>query len=206
MRKHPKQGPVSPDILVQPNLPDSNETPHPIVFESLDDKAIRNAALKVNGAVGPSGMGARAWKRLCTSFHKASDELCVSIATVARKLCTTIVSPDDFTSFTACRRLIALEKSPGICPIRRGEVARRIIGKAVLAVICMDIQKATSMLQLCSGQLAGIEAAVHAVSELFHDNASSAALLLDASNAFNNLNRKAALRNIQVFYTCYHYH
>ena len=47
---------------------------------------------------------------------------------------------------------------------------------------------------MCVGQVAGVESAVHAVQELF--KVSEAVLLVDASNAFNTLNRRVALHNL----------
>ena len=38
---------------------------------------------------------------------------------------------------------------------------------------------------------------VHAIRTLFQDESTDAALLVDASNAFNRLNRQVALRNFQ---------
>ena len=52
----------------------------------------------------------------------------------------------------------------------------------------------TGIHQLCVGQVAGVESAVHAVQELF--KVSEAVLLVDASNAFNTLNRRVALHNL----------
>ena len=43
-------------------------------------------------------------------------------------------------SFTACR-LIALDKHPEVRPIGVGEVARRIISKAILSAIERDIKQ-----------------------------------------------------------------
>ena len=51
--------------------------------------------------------------------------------------------------------------------------------------------------QLCAGQEAGCEAAIHAMRDIFENNA-DAVLLVDATNAFNSLNRENALRNIQT--------
>ena len=50
---------------------------------------------------------------------------------------------------------------------------------------------------LCGGQISGIEAAVHAVKLAFDSDESEAALLVDATNVFNSLNRQVALHNIR---------
>lgn len=51
-------------------------------------------------------------------------------------------------------------------------------------------------LQLCAGQIAGIEAAINFMRESFHSESTEAVLLVDASNAFNSFNREVALHNI----------
>ena len=96
----------------------------------------------------------------------------------------------------ACR-LIALGKTPGVRPIGICETARRIIAKAILKVIRSDILDAAGSIQLCAGQTAGTKAAVHAMNQAFQVNEAEAILLVDASNAFNSLNRQAALLNIR---------
>ena len=95
-------------------------------------------------------------------------------------------------------RLIALDKCAGVRPIGIGEVARRIIGKAILAIIADDIQEAAGFQQVCAGPQAGCEAAVHAMREIFDDPTTQGILLVDAANAFNNLNHQVALHNIQL--------
>ena len=52
-------------------------------------------------------------------------------------------------------------------------------------------------MQLCGNQIAGCEAAVHAMKEMFKDEGTQGVLLVDATNAFNCLNRNVALHNIQ---------
>ena len=169
---------------------------HPVVFEAIDATSIKRAALHTDGAAGPSGIDARGWRRLCTSFQSASDDLCHSLALLARRLCTEFVCPEGLMALVACR-LIALDKKRGVHPIGIGDLPQRIIAKAVLSVISGDIQEATGSLQLCSGQTSGIEAAVHAMHEAYNDDSVQAILLVDASNAFNSLNQEATLRNIQ---------
>ena len=97
----------------------------------------------------------------------------------------------------ACR-LIPLNKRPGVRPIGICEVVRRIIGKAILTVTSNDIQLAAGTLQLCAGQTTGIEAAIHAMHHIYDNKNTDALLLVDAENAFNLLNRRAALHNIKV--------
>ena len=48
-----------------------------------------------------------------------------------------------------------------------------------------DIQLSAGALQTCAGHDAGSEAAIHAMRAIFEDNNTHAALLVDATNAFN---------------------
>ena len=101
------------------------------------------------------------------------------------------VDPEGLAAFVACR-LMALDKSPGVRPIGIGEVVRHIMGKAVLATIGDEIQEAADALRVCAGHQGGSEAAIHTIRETFEDPETEAALLVDASNVFNTLNRKVA--------------
>ena len=65
--------------------------------------------------------------------------------------------------------MIALDKQAGVRPIGIGEIPRRIIAKAVLAAFRCDIQSLVGSVQLCGNQIAGCEAAIHAVKEMFKD-------------------------------------
>ena len=81
-------------------------------------------------------------------------------------------------------------------PIGVGEVLRRIMGKCVMKVVRNDVMEAVGNLQVCAGQEAGAEAAIHATSDIFQNKNCQAVLMVDAENAFNVLNRKAMLHNI----------
>ena len=51
---------------------------------------------------------------------------------------------------------------------------------------------------MCAGLKSGSEAAIHAMRNIYEADETDAVLLIDASNAFNALNRSAALHNIRV--------
>ena len=87
---------------------------------------------------------------------------------------------------------------PGVRPIGVGEVLRRIIGKAVMRIIGRDLQQAAGSSQLCAGQMGGCEAAVHAMKQIFDLPEVDGVLLVDAKNAFNELNHQVTLRNVEV--------
>ena len=93
---------------------------------------------------------------------------------------------------------IPLNKNPGVRPIGVGEMLRRLVAKSVLSVVRGDITQVCGAMELCAGQCAGAEAAVHAISECFQQEDVEAALFVDASNAFNSLNRAAAMHNIRI--------
>ena len=196
IEKHPPAASAAPEALIDI---DSSSTPadiHPVYFDRLTGASIRQAALRTKGAAGPSGMNADNWRRICTSFKGHSNDLCDSLADLGRRLCTEVVDPGTISAFSACR-LIPLDKNPGVRPIGICEVSRRIIGKAVLSIMNPEIQEAAGSLQLCAGQPCGIESAIHAMRSIYEDDETDGILLVDARNAFNALNRAAALRNIR---------
>ena len=170
-----------------------------VIFENIDDQAIHNAAKNTHGAAGPSGMDSVGWKRLlCSkSFRSASVDLCGALASLARKLARKLVDPDSLDTFTACR-LIPLDKNPGIRPIGIGEVLRRIIGKSITSLLKPEILSSTAPLQACAGLQGGVEAAIHALRNIYEDTDTHGILLVDADNAFNSLNRSAALHNTRI--------
>ena len=83
-------------------------------------------------------------------------------------------------------------------PIVIGEVIRRITGKCVVHVTKPDVIDTCGSLQVCAGHKSGSEAAIYTMPNIFEADETNAVLLIDASNAFNVLNRAAALHNIQV--------
>ena len=61
-----------------------------------------------------------------------------------------------------------------------------------------DVIETSGSLQVCAGQSSGSEDAIHATRNIFDAHDTDAILLIDASNAFNALNRAAALHNTGI--------
>lgn len=72
------------------------------------------------------------------------------------------------------------------------EVLRRIAGKVIVSGRKVYGIKCIVTLQICAGQEASINAAIHSMN-MMHKYA---VLLVDASNAFNSLKRQSVLHNI----------
>ncbi len=193
--KHPSARPADPSVLLHGELPEVN----PILLEELTGDVVRKAALATQGAAGPSMGDSYVWRRMLVSFKAASVDLCEAIAGVARRLATEHVDPAGLLALLN-NRLIPLDKDPGVRPVGIGEVMRRIIGKSVMVVLKKDVMHAAGAAQVCAGQSAGCEAAIHALRQLFAAMGTDGVLLVDADNAFNRLNRSVALHNIQ--YVC----
>eukprot|EP00794_Sanderia_malayensis_P018637 gene18637-biopygen15703 len=170
-------------------------------YECIDTLQMYKAAKDVKGAAGPSSLDADGWRRILTSaaFGTKGHDLCDSLARMARKICSRRFCCEDnsLEAFLACK-LIPLDKNPGLRPIGVGEVLRRIIAKAVIRTFRSEIMDSAGNFQLCAGQRAGCEAAVHAMKEIFEDDECEAVLLVDADNAFNRINRKVMLHNIRI--------
>ena len=196
--KHPEAAPLNPDHVISTDAPPSFE---PAIFFNLNADSIKRAAAATKGGAGPSGMSDHLWARMLCSkaFGKSSESLAHEVALMTRRLCTVYVDPVSLSALLSCK-LIALDKNPGVRPIGVGEVLRRIIGRSVSQHLKPEILQAAGPLQLAAGQQGGAEAAVHSMRAFFDDENAEAVLLADARNAFNVLNRRNALVNIQ--YLC----
>ena len=82
-------------------------------------------------------------------------------------------------------------------PIGVGEVRRRIAGK-VVSPLKEDVIQSVGSLQVCAGQDTGCESLIHAMRTIYEDQSAEKVLLIDASNAFNSINRNVFLYNVEV--------
>lgn len=72
------------------------------------------------------------------------------------------------------------------------------MGKTVSAFLEEELKEAACPLQVCAGHSAGAKAAIHVLTEVFTEQETNGILLIDASNAFNIMNRFATLHSIQI--------
>ena len=194
-KKHPKPAPIQENTLLFGPI----NYLAPSYFDDIDETMIFKASRLTKGAGGPSHLDADQYCHILTStkFKKENKELREQISLLAKKLATQILDPKTVEALVACR-LIPLNKNPGVRPIGVGESLRRIIGKAIGWVLKNDIQETAGPLQAATGLHGGAEAAIHAMKTIFEKDDTEGVILVDASNAFNSLNRHAALHNIQI--------
>ena len=149
------------------------------------------------GSLGPSGLDANQWRKMLTGIEQSSVNLRKTCAKIASRIATETIGPSHLRPYNACR-LIPLDKEPGVRPIGVGEVLRRRVGRFIARCVSADLKHLGSNIQFCLGQKCGIEHATHTLREEFDADESCSILLIDASNAFNLLNQKLALENIET--------
>ena len=191
--KHPDPKPADDDCIYVGPI----EVPDPILFNCIDANLVRRAAKLTRGSAGPSGIDSESWGRILVSKHfkSAGTDLCASFAKFIRVLATEEVNPVHIAEFLSSR-VVALDKKPGVRPIGIGETLRRIAGKCISLSLKTEVTEATAPLQTCGGLEGGVESSVHAVRDMYMDDTTDCVLLVDAANAFNCLNRSAALQNV----------
>ena len=194
--KHPKAQDIHEDALIKGEVP---ADVHPVFFAQLDSEAIKKHALRTSGSAGVSQQEDSLWHKMVTAHRDTSTSLSSALALVAKRLVTEYVDPEGLEALLA-NRGIAIDKCPGLRPVGVGEIVRRIIGKAVMEVTGQKVQESVGSLQLCAGQPVGVESAIHTMRNFLDDDSSDGILLIDADNAFNRVNRKVALWNVQ--FTC----
>ena len=179
-------------------LTDTPEQVHPIKFVVINTDLVKRTAVRTKGGAGPSVLDADGWRRILITkqFGTSSTDLCKAIAEVIKKLYTTHVSPS-LEPFLACR-LIPLDKNPGLHPISIREILCGIAGKVIVSHIRKDLVSSVGSLQVCARHEAGYELIIHSMHKIYEEDASEAILLVDASNAFNSVNRKTFLHNIGI--------
>ena len=150
-----KDGPFEPYEKKKDGIP---------VFITNED--IELTIPKLKGCGGCNGVKAALMKDLCTRYEHSSERLRTSIAELATQLAEKIVPWASIRALMAAR-LVALDKNPGTRPIAIGDILRRLIAKSIVKVCGVEAQDACNNFNLAAGTPGGIEAAVHALNQVF---------------------------------------
>ena len=142
-------------------------------------------------------MDADGWRQILVSrdYGDAGNDLRKAIASLIKKKSIEEIEDSSLSPLTTTR-LVPLNKNPGLRPIGVGEVLQRVMGKVMMSAFSEDVTTASSDDQMC-GRSSGSEAAINAMRRMFQHENSDAVILVDAANAFNNLNRKVFLHNVE---------
>ena len=161
---------------------------HPVLQESIDEDLVKLTALKMRGSSGTS-----VWTLMVRGGYWLPTVMAQSPLIYGQflpkpqkrfllKRLNKYWNQRNITkTFLACK-LIALNKNPGLRHIGIGEILRRIARKVMMQIAKQDVIKDAGCLQLCTGQEARSEAAIHAI---FDDNKTEVTLIIDTENAFN---------------------
>ena len=193
--KHPQASAPDPIIL----LSDEAQNIHPVRYEDITAEEVRKATINTKGGSGPLRLDADGWHRILASncFGDSSADLCRAITSFTRKLCSEKLDASSLEASLACR-LFLFGKFPGLRPIGVGGILRLIAGKFVISSTRNDIIDSVGSLQVCPGHETGCEALIHAVNNIFQDEKTETVLLVDVTNTFHAVNRKAFLHNINI--------
>jgi len=167
LKKHPKASIADSNYV----LSGPEQKVKEVFFENIDGEFVCKVAKLMSESGGPTLIDCECWNHmLCfNNFKVQQRNLCDAIAKLAKQLCTTKTT-GNFTHFkelfSCC--LIPLDKCPGVRPIGIGEVLRRIIGKCVMRTLKLYAKDCVGSIQECGGQQAGIEAAIHAMHEIYN--------------------------------------
>ena len=167
LAKHPSPATIQPGSLLQGPLNQLQDS----YFDNINEDIIRIAAKQTRAAAGPSKMDADQFRNILVNkkFKHEGKELREQIATLTRKLATTVIDPNTIDALVACN-LIPLNKNPSVWPIGIGETLRRIMSKTIRWTLRHDIQIAAGPLQVATGVESGAEAAIHAMGTILRMN------------------------------------
>ncbi|CEM05868.1 unnamed protein product [Vitrella brassicaformis CCMP3155] len=144
----------------------------PLTQVELTANHIERAVRATKGGAGPVGGESSVWKQLLLKSGAASAELRSELAAMASHIANEDVP---WERLQAC--VHAMAKAVGV-----------------------DAEIMCGADQLCAGLKGGVECAIHAVSGEFDSGGVECAILVDATNTFNEMSRSAALWNVRILW------
>ena len=161
--KHPEQRiPDEDDFMACEALP-------VLVEIEITNAHVEKAARKMFGSAGISGFDAFQLQGLLLRHGKHSEKIPSSFVKAKMRQANQIIAWEEIRALKA-KRLISLNKLPGVRPIGIGEAPDRCFEKVMSIVTGEDVMDACGADQLCSGVKSGIEGAVHAIDQTFMQN------------------------------------
>ena len=159
--------PIGRDVEIS-SLPIFEFCPELINIEVTED-SVEKVARRLSGSAGPSGIDSVAMSHWLLKFGGASSKLRRSIAKFVEWL------SNDYPPWAAYRamtwsRLVGLDKCPGVRPIGKGDILRRLLCKTLLIVVGKEATRAYGTDQLCSGLEAGIEGGIHHMRSMWDEH------------------------------------
>lgn len=191
--KHP-----SPTTTAYKTLHEYGDLPDLVPLTITDDIVLK-IARRLQGSGGLDGVDAHALRRWLTRFDEASLQLRTALATLTENISNKLYPWASIRALMSCR-LVSLDKNPGVRPIGIGQIWRRAMAKCFLAVTAPAATEACAADQLCAGLSAGIEGAIHAATTFWTEHTGDSDfgfLCIDATNAFNEMNRVTMLWTIR---------
>ena len=193
LAKHPKAPP--------PTIP-PDPTPHPpTISEQEVLKALKS--FPSASAPGPSGLRPNHLKEaiFCPSPDRAA-QITRALSEVVRLLCAGRAPVEVVPHLCGATLLPCQKKGGGLRPIAVGEVLRRLTSKCLSHAVQSEAYSTLTPLQVGVGVKGGCEAIVHSVSKVLEDPSISPddrwTLLLDFSNAFNNIDHGCIFEEIRA--------
>jgi hypothetical protein len=193
--------PPAVEPLEEAFMPPPPEGLPPLPRRLYTAQDVTAAASHLRGAAGVTGMDAEQLRSLLLRKGEASGRLRSAVA----ELCTALSNdPAEWRKVRALltQRSVALKKADGgVRPLGIREPLYRLLAKMVLRQCVGEAEEVCGADNVCAGQRAGVEAAAHCMRGLLAEGGDDDVVLLaDAENAFNLLNRQAALWTIRLLW------
>ena len=220
--KHPNAAPLLRDAFEEFTSWRNDSTSLPqLTTLTIIESDIESMCRKLHGSAGLSGVDSASFVRLLTCHGEASTKYRSALARYTTLKASRFLDWHKIQANRAGRSLaLAEEASNKIRPLLVGEVEERLGSKVIMHKTGGEATKTCGAQQVCSGVKGGAEALVHAT-ERVHEAGSRdlqtseagidgenediaddsddpwCTMLMDASNAFNEMNRKQGLLRIR---------
>jgi len=165
-------------------------------LDGLQPKILKNIARTVTREGGPLGQ----------PKHNFIDKSSQNLATLVYKIATGQMDPISARALRGCRLIMIKKKPKGQRPISIGHALRRVAGRFLMRRKKPQIIQHFGATQMASGSSNGTTKVAMTVQTHLERYKDLLLLKLDASNAFNSVNRKKIItRTIEAFPSMYSY-